>query len=190
MRVGIFGVLALALLESGALLSQTTNHKLSGFNFNGKNFQLGMPEREAMAKLSECCKLSPPPKEGADLDPSTHGYYVFAKEGTGFSQSMGGIWFKEQRVVSLSHDLTSNVDTSNDDLVSFMRVLKRSLPQERTGVVVGVHHEQASNAESDLMTFDFPDGRRITIGVVTLDRAGKGSKRDFVSFDESVGTAD
>lgn len=106
------------------------------------------------------------------------------------NSSWGGIWFKSQRVVSLSHGLANDVDTYNDDLVAFMRTLKRSLPEGTTTAVVGVQHQQANNAESDVLTLEFPNGRRIVISIVTLDKAPAGSKRDFISMDEVLGSSE
>jgi len=143
-----------------------------------------------MAELSDCCKLSPPPKPTVDGDASPpgqlKGYYILAK-GEPPQSVLGGIWFKGQKVVSLSRELANNVDTSDDELVAFMKAFKRSLPEELTTAVVGVRHEQASNGESDLLTLEFPDGRRIEIRILTLDKA-VGLKRDFVSIDEVLGS--
>jgi hypothetical protein len=179
------GVLLLAMLQSCLLFSQTADHKQPGFYFNGKEFHLGMSEREAMAELSECCKLSPPPKSDAD----NAGYFVIAK-GEGSQPIIGGIWFKGQTVVSISREIANDVDTSNDELVAFMRAFKRSLPEEMTTAVIAVRHEQAMNAESDILTLEFPDGRRIQIHIVTLDKAVAGSKRDFVTFEEILGSTE
>lgn len=189
MRKRDLGVLVLAVLEACLLSSQAADHKPTGFYFKGKEFHLGMSEREAMAELSVCCKLSPPPKPDADgaVSPpgQPKGYFIIAKEES--SQSvLGAIWFKGQKVVSLSHELAENVDTSNDELVAFMRAFKRSLPDAPTMAVIGVRHEQASNGESDVLTLELPDERRIVIRILTLDKA-EGPKRDFVTIEEVLG---
>lgn len=193
MRKRDSSVLVIAILQSCLLFAQAGDHKPAGFYFNGKEFYLGMSEREAMEELSECCKLSPPPKPDVDNAASasgqSKGYFVIAK-GEGAQPILGGIWFKSQRVVSLSHGLANDVDTYNDDLVAFMRTLKRSLPEGTTTAVVGVQHQQANNAESDVLTLEFPNGRRIVISIVTLDKAPAGSKRDFISMDEVLGSSE
>ena len=58
-----------------------------------------------------------------------------------------------------------------------------------TSAVIGVGHKQASNGESDVMTIEFPDQCRIVITSVTLDKAA-GSKRDFVTVDEIIGSSE
>ena len=192
MRKRNLAALILAMLQSCVLLSQAANHKPSGFYFNGKEFHLGMSQTEALAELSECCNLSPPPKPGelsaANQSVQPKGYFVISKEERHHS-ILGSIWFKGQKVVGLSHELALDVDTSSDDLVAFMRDLKRSLPEEETTAVIEIRHEQMSNAESDILTLAFPDGRRIEIRIGTLDKAAD-SKRDFVTMDEVLGSTE
>ncbi len=192
MRKRDFGLLATVILQTCVLVSQTGSQKPSGFYFNGKEFHLGMSEREALAELSDCCKLSPPPSLSDDSTTTdsgqTKGYYVLSKQ-QGNQSVLGGIWFKGQKVVSLSRDLSSNFDTYSDDLVTFMRTFERSLPEGATPAVIGVQHDQATNGESDSVTIQLTDSRRIQIRIVTLDKSVS-AKRDFVTIEEILGSTD
>lgn len=192
MRKRDFGFLAAVMLQTCVLVSQTGSQKPSGFYFNGKEFHLGMSEREAMAELSDCCKLSPPPSLSDDSTTKdsgqTEGCYVLSKQ-QGNQSVLGGIWFKGQRVVSLSRDLSNNFDSTSDNLVAFMRAFQRSLPEGNTPAVIGVAHEQATNGESDIVTLEFPDSRTIQIRIVTLDKS-VAAKRDFVTIEEILGSTD
>jgi hypothetical protein len=184
-------VLNLAMLQSCLLFSQAADHKPSGFYFNGKEFHLGMSEQDAMTELAACCRLSPPPRKSsvdATFLGKPQGYFILPKDEKNVS-ILGAIWFKGQKVARVSRELAQDVDTSSDDLVAFMRALKRSFPQGVTSAVIGVRHEQASNGESDVMTIEFPDQRRIVINLMTLDKAA-GSKRDFVTVDEVIGSTE
>jgi hypothetical protein len=121
-------VVILTMLQSCLLFSQAADHKPSGFYFNGKEFHLGMSEQDAMTELAECCRLSPPPrKDEVDATPlgRSRGYFILPKDEQNLS-ILGGIWFKGQKVASVSRELAQDVDTSSDDLVAFMRALKRS----------------------------------------------------------------
>jgi len=81
--------------------------------------------------------------------------------------------------------LDKDTDTSNEDLVNFARAIKRALPERPTTAFVSVRHEQASNAETDIVVLSFPDGREIEIDIGTLDKPNENTnKRDFVSVDE------
>lgn len=190
MRNLVLGLLLLASSQTCLLYSQ--NSKPTGFYFGGREFHPGMPEGEAINQLSECCTLSPPvgsiKDDAAAPAGETKGYFILSK-GKSSQGILGGIWFKNHKVASISHELADSVDPSDDNLVAFVRAFKRSLPEGATNAFVTVTHEQASNGESDIVTLLFPDGRTLIIRIVTLD-AGVNSKRDSVSFEEVLGSFD
>jgi hypothetical protein len=183
MRKLCFG-LALCLLQAPTLWSQ--EQKPAGFYFGGKEFHLGMSYADALNRLSECCTLSPPArtiKEELDTPPGQEaGYFILSKDKSS-QEVLGGISFRNHKIASISRDLARDVDSSDDNLVAFIRELKRSLPEETTTAIVTVRHEQASNGESDIVTLSFPSGRRLVIRIVTLDSSAN-SKRDSVSLEE------
>ncbi len=184
MRKIYFGLALYLLLQATTLWSQ--EQKLAGFYFGGKEFHLGMSYADAMNRLSECCALSPPArtiKEDSDTPPEKEtGYFILNKDKSS-SEILGEISFRNQRISSITRYLARNVDSSDDNLVVFIRELKRSLPEETTAAIVTIRHEQASNGESDIITLLFPNGRRICIRIVTLD-SNTNSKRDYVTLEE------
>jgi hypothetical protein len=190
MRKVYFGLALCLLLQAFTLWSQ--EQKPAGFYFGGKEFHLGMSYADAMNRLSECCTLSPSArtiKEDSDTPPGKEtGYFILSRDKSS-PETLGGIWFRNHKIVSISRDLARNVDPSDDNLVAFVRELKRSLPEETTTALVTVRHEQASNGESDILTLSFPSGRRLNIRIVTLD-SSLNSKRDFVSLEEIYGPID
>lgn len=177
--------MALVLFNSFAVFSQPSIQKSTGLYINGKEFHIGMTEQSALAELSDCCELSPPAAKSTN-NPSG-GYFVLPKNPP--QTIIGAIWFRDQKVVSVSRELADNVDTSSDDLVAFMRAFKRTLPDGVTSAIVGVKHEQASNAETDVITLSLSNGHSIVIRIGTLDKEAN-SKRDFVTIDEVIGSAE
>ena len=160
----------LALSNSCAPLSQQDHARPAGLYVNGKEFHVGLAEQVALAELADCCKLSPPPEStGSGAASPSGGFFILPKKESP-QPILGAIWFRDHKVVSVSRELADNVDTSSDDLVAFMKAFKRSLPEGSTMAVVGVKHEQASNAESDVLTLSLPDGHSIVIRIVTLDK--------------------
>jgi len=182
MRKLYFGLALCLLLQAPTLWSQ--EQKPAGFYFGGKEFHLGMSYADAMNRLSECCTLSPPArtiKEDSDTPPGKEtGYFILSKDK---SEMLGGLWFRDHKISSISRDLAKDVDSSDDNLVVFIRELKRSLPEETTTAIVTIRHEQASNGESDIVTLSFPSGRKLIIRIITLD-SSTNSKRDSVTLEE------
>ena len=171
------------------LLSLASDQR-SSFTFGGKQFYIGMSMSEAVQLFSDCCQLSPPIKAKIEKDPLTAngGHFILEKEGTE-TKIVGTVFFSDQRVTSMSRPIAEEVDTSNDDLVAFTRALKRVLQNDAgdTGraATISVQHERFSNAESDLISIKFPDGRGIELEVGTLDRAdARTNKRDFITANE------
>jgi hypothetical protein len=183
MRKLYFG-LALCLLQASTLWSQ--EQKPAGFYFGGKEFHLGMSYADAMSRLSECCTLSPPArtiKEDSNTPSGKEtGYFILSKDKSS-PEMLGGIWFRNNKISSISRELARDVDSSDDNLVAFIREFKRSLPEETTTAIMTITHEQASNGESDIVTLSFPSGRKLVIRIITLD-SSTNSKRDSVTLEE------
>ena len=176
-------IVALLMLAS-TLWSQ--EQKPAGFYFGGKEFHLGMSYADAMNRLSECCTLSPSArtiKEDSDTPPEQEtGYFILSKDKSS-KELLGGIWFRNHKITSISRELARDVDSSDDNLVAFIRALKRSLPEETTTAILTIRHEQAINGESDIVTMSFPSGRKLIIRIITLD-SSTNSKRDSVTLEE------
>lgn len=160
------------------------------FVFGGKQFYVGMSMSEAVQLLSACCKLSPPIEANIEKNPAHGGHFILKEIGTETS-IIGGIYFAGQRVARLTKPMADDVDFSNEDLVAFTRALKRVLQNdagdfERTARI-SVQHERATNAESDVISITFPDGRGIELHIGTLDKPNElTNKRDFVTADETL----
>lgn len=169
-------VLGLVLLGSCLLFSQTADQTSPVFYFGGKQFYVGMSKREAIAALSACCELSPPAESEVEKRPSPAGeiqsHYIISK-GKSSPRVLGSVFFSEGKVASMSRDLADDVDTFNEDLVAFMRAFKRSLPEGNTSALVSLRHERAGNAESDVVTLVFPNGRGLELHFATLDAPSK-----------------
>jgi len=113
-----------------------------------------MPESEAMATLSVCCKLSPPnDKEDKQLAVDAGrvpGHFIFSRDG---KRLLGTIYFLSGRVMEVTRPLGDEVFAPwNDDVVRFARTLDRSL-SPATGesdktIHLSVRHERASNGNS------------------------------------------
>lgn len=163
------------------------------FVFGEKQFYVGMSMSDAVRLLSDCCQLSPPIEAGIEKNPLTAkgGHFILKKEATE-TRILGGVFFADQKVTRLTKPLADDVDFSNEDLVAFTRALKRVLQNdagefERTARI-SVQHEKASNAESDIVSITFSDGRGIELHVGTLDKPNTlTNKRDFVTADETLG---
>jgi len=165
------------------------------FVFGGKQFYVGMSMSEAVRLLSLCCELSPPVEANTENNPLTArgGHFIWKKNGTETS-ILGGIFFADQKVTRMTKPMADDVDFSNEDLVAFVRALKRVLKNdagdfERTARI-SVRHEKATNAESDVISITFPDGRGIELHIGTLDKPNElTNKRDFVTADETLGSS-
>jgi hypothetical protein len=183
-----------ALLLLAVLVVPLTADQRPSFVFGGKQFYVGMSMSEAVRLLSACCRLSPPIDASTEKLPLTAsgGHFIWKEDGTETS-ILGGIFFADQKVTRLTKPIADDVDFSNEDLVAFTRALKRVLHNdagefERTAKI-SVQHEKANNAEADLISITFPDGRGIELHVGTLDKPNAlTGKRDFVTADETLGS--
>src|ERR1700722_10773763 len=188
-RASLMGFLSLVVLALPLVADQRPS-----FVFGGKQFYVGMSMSEAVRLLSSCCQLSPPIDASTEKHPLTAsgGHFILKEDGTETS-ILGGIFFADQKVTRLTKPISDDVDFSNEDLVAFTRSLKRVLHNdagdfERTAKI-SVQHEKANNAEADLITITFPDGRGIELHVGTLDKPNAlTGKREFVTADETLGS--
>jgi hypothetical protein len=162
------------------------------FVFGGKQIYVGMSMSEAVQLLSACCLLSPPMEANIEKNPltATGGHFILKSDGEETSM-LGGIFFADRKVARLTRPMADDVDFYNEDLVAFTRALKRVLQNdagefERTAKI-SVRYERISNAESDVISINFPDGRGIELHVGILDRPNQlTNKRDFVTADETL----
>jgi hypothetical protein len=162
------------------------------FVFGGKQFYIGMSMSEAVRLLNDCCRLLPPIEANIEKNPltATQGHFIL-KKGTEAAM-LGGVFFADQKVTRLTKPMADDVDSYNEDLVAFARALKRVLHNdagdvERTAKI-SVQHEKVSNAESDIISITFSDGRGIELHIGTLDKPFQSmNRRDFVTADETLG---
>jgi hypothetical protein len=162
------------------------------FYFGGKRLFVGMPKSEAVAALSTCCELSPPAASEVEKQPAPVGtlvgHMILTKEESP-KNILGAIYCSVGKVLRLTRPLAEEVDPWNDDVVGFARAIKRSLPAESdagTTVLVSVRHERITNAESDVVSLVFPNGRGIELHIGTLDKPNTEKKRDFATLDETL----
>jgi hypothetical protein len=187
----IRSLLGLVFLGCFLAMSWASDHKQPSFTFGGKQLHIGMPKREALALLSECCKLSPPGESEVEKQPAPEGmllgHFILSKQDS-VQGILGTISFYGGSVLRITRPLDVEVDSSNDDVVGFARAIKRSLLAEtdtETGVIVSIRHERMSNAESDVVLFSLPNGRGIEMHIGTLDKPNVlTNRRDFVTLDE------
>jgi hypothetical protein len=79
----------------------------------------------------------------------------------------------------------------NEDVLGFARTLQRALSpvtgDADTTVRVSVRHERSSNAETEVLSLSFPNGRGVRLNIIRLDKAFEGAppeSRDQVTPDE------
>lgn len=190
MKRNIF--LGLTLL--GLVLPIIADQKPPVFVFGGNRLYIGMSKHDAVAALSNCCTLSPPADSDVEKQPAPEGvilgHFIASKDGPPY-RMLGSISFRNGKVLRMTRPLADDIDSSNDEVVGFARALRRSLPSEANDseviIRVSVRHEHATNAESDVMFFSFPNGRGIEFHIGTLDKPAKDTnKRDFVTMDETL----
>jgi hypothetical protein len=181
------------LLGTCLVLSAFAGQKPPTFFFGGQQVLVGMSQQEAVAALSQCCKLSPPPESEIEKRPAPEGrmlgHMILPKEEPP-QRILGAIYFSGGKVVRVTRPLAEEVDGYNDDVVGFARAIKRSLTAEgdtETTALLAIRHERISNAESDVVLLTLRDGRGIEIHIGTLDKPNEfTSKRDFVTLDETL----
>ena len=194
MRNRTIAVLWFILSEVSLVLPLVGDQKPVFFVFGGNQLYVGMTEGDAVAALSTCCILSPPPESKVGQQPARPGvvgaHFIFLKDDS-LVRILGTIYFSGGKVLRITRPLTDEVDTWNGEVVNFTRAIKRSLPVEANDlgvtVVVRVRHERIRNGESDVVSLVFPNGQGIEVSINTLDKPNAYShKRDFVTLDETL----
>lgn len=184
------------ILLAGILLLTavgTAQDKQSVFYFGSKRVLVGMPKAEAVAALSACCKLSPPAEEEnrqvfADIG-RLPAHFILSKDE---QRILGSISFLGGKVVSVSRPLGEEEYAPwNEDVVGFARALYRAMSpttgESDATVYLSVRHERASNAETEVLSLSFPNGRGIRLNIIRLDKPLPGQpteSRDQVTMDE------
>src|SRR5277367_322970 len=133
--------------------------------FGGHRLFVGMAETEAMALLSQCCKVSPPPSSDAEKAAAarnlTLSRFIFSNDNSP-RRILGTIDFSGGKVARISQSLDEQLNPSNTDAIALARALDRSLIQSSSDspvvVFVSTRHERESNAESEYLSFAFPNG--------------------------------
>src|SRR6266699_1423115 len=151
MQKKAFPGLALVLLTSCCFSQSGPDRNRPAFYFGETQFYVGMLRHDAVAALSSCCRLSPAIDSGIERRPNaTDSHFVLQKEGSKWKM-LGAVWFSGGRVVRISQELAPDVDTSNEDLVAFIRAFKRAVPEGSKSAVVSVRHETGSDADFDVL---------------------------------------
>lgn len=173
------------LLAGAALVAQ---EKPAEFYFGGKRLVVGMPQAQALALLSTCCKLSPESvsdeqRLSALKMGRTVGQMILPKNDTPEFQVLGSVFFLGGKVTSLTRPLGDEAFLPwNEDVLGFARTLQRSLSPDSgdatTNARVSVRHERTSNAESEVISFTFQNGRGVRLTIVKLDKAFAGAPPD------------
>jgi len=186
---------SLAILALSPVLQ--ADHKPATIMLGGKEFYIGMSTAEAGRLLSSCCNVKPLLDEKIEATRKIeHGGYlghmVFAKESP---RSLGGIYFLDGRVARITRDLNDDFDEQGDDVVAFVRALKRTLAsygEDPMAALVAVQRQKdMGNAESEIIFIKLADGRGIQIELMTTDKPFAGTnKRDWVSVDETLEPAE
>jgi hypothetical protein len=86
---------------------------------------------------------------------------------------LGGIFFSNGRVVRITRGLNDDFDEHGDDVVAFVRVLKRTLAsygEHPMSAVVAVQRQSMEDGESDVIFIKLSDGRGIQIELATTDK--------------------
>jgi hypothetical protein len=119
------------------------------------------------------------------------GQLILPKEESEF-RILGTVFFGNGKVVSATRPLSEEAYVPwNEDVLGFARTLQRALSpttgdSDRT-VRVSVRHERATNAETEVLSFSFSNGRGVRLNIIRLDKALEGAppeSRDQVTLDE------
>jgi hypothetical protein len=180
--VAVFTLLILLVLPLAA-------DQKPSFVFGGKQIFIGMKMSEAVQLLSDCCLLSPPMENKIEEKPAHGGHFIAKKDQP--EVPLGTIYFDNQQITRMTRPVADYVDFSNDDLVAFIRALKRVLQDDAGNVgrraTISVTKENPTNAEVDHVLIKFDDGRGIEIAVGMLDKPNQlTNRRDFVTADETL----
>jgi hypothetical protein len=177
--------LAVALAVSVAFIPLsivTAQNREPAFYFAGKPVTVGMPKSEAVAIMSGCCTLSPPAENEQNqmkmaLNTGRIGGHMILPKGKPFEGPiLGAIFFLGGRVESVTRPLgEEDYAPWSDDAVGFARAFYRALSptsgvSEQQIVYLSVQHDRAKNAESEILSLSFPNGRGVRFSLINLDR--------------------
>ena len=156
------------------------------FYFSGKSLTVGMAESSAVTSLAACCTLTP--AVNASDKPEVGGHFIRTKEGPPY-RILGSIFFRNGRVSRIERPLDEDFDGYNDDVVRVARALYRALApttgDSSSTVSLSLQHLRMSNANGDVLSLSFPNGRGIQLQITTLDNPDSiTNKRDAVTLDE------
>lgn len=182
---------ALTILVLCFTMALAADQKPPAFYFGGKPIFVGMPQADAVAILTACCKFTPPANSEDENPPGAQhlsGHFILAKDKAP-SAMLGSIFFSGGRVIQIDRPLDDDVNAESDDAVALARAIDRSLSagvaESSATVTVSSHHQPMRGAESNVLTLIFPNGRGIELQIFTLDAPSKTTgKRDSVSLNE------
>jgi hypothetical protein len=176
MRRKKLSILLLLLISSPLCCQLAPDQFQPVFYFGGQRISIGMPEDAARAALRACC----------ELNGSAGSYFIVSKD-TLAKGIVGSIFFAQGRVAFVSQDLATDVDSSDDDLVGFIRDVRHNLPEGSHLATVTLKHQDMSNAQSDVLTIVFENGRGIELRLATLDKPDATThKRDYVTVEATA----
>jgi hypothetical protein len=151
------------------------------FYFGGRPVAVGMPKSEAVAAISRCCTLSPPAEneQNQQMALSTGhigGHMILPKEEPSQGPILGSIFFLGGKVESVARPLgEEDFAPWGDDAVGFARAFYRALSpasgvSQQEIIYLSVQHERAKNAETEIISLSFPNGRGVRFNLINLDR--------------------
>ena len=147
------------------------------FYFGGKRIFVGMDRAEALANLQVCCKLSPESlkNEQAAADQGRMlGQFIVSKDES-FERILGSIYFSHGKVTNVTRPLGEDAyEPWNANAVGFARTLYRALASSSgdsdATLTLSIRHERAKNAETEVLSLTFRDGRGIRMSLIKLDK--------------------
>jgi hypothetical protein len=160
--------------------SVTAQDRQPVFYLGGERLFVGMSKTEVIASLSACCKLSPPAEEeheqmAADAQHML-GHFILPKDGAP-GRILGTVFFSGGKVLSVTRPLgDEDYAPWSDDVVGFARTFYRALSpttgvSDKGTVFLAVGHERMKNADTETLSFAFPNGRGVRFNLIHLDRA-------------------
>lgn len=167
---------SLILLLTTAIIAQD---RQPVFSFGAARLFAGMPKADAVASLSACCKLSPPAEEergllAADSLGRMSGHFIVSKDGE--ARLLGEVFFVGGKVEMVTRPLgDEDYPSWSEDAVGFARAFYRALApisgvSESKTVYLSVEHERAKNADTEILSLAFPDGRGVRFNLIHLDK--------------------
>jgi hypothetical protein len=179
---------SIGLLFGAAVVAQ---NRPAFFYFGGKKIFVGMGQSGALAVLATCCKLSPPKLTESQKEMGAGQFIVPNEESPG--RILGSIHFENGKVARVTRPLGDDAYIAwNSDVLGFARTLERALSptsgDAENTVRISVHHERASNGDTESLSFSFPNGRGVRLSLIRLDRplegAPEGWSKEQATLDE------